>query len=87
MLHKHVTNGRSFPEDLTLNRFFFKLLKLLVCRLREDRANFGSIVEVKYWLGGMSTCSLVAKRNTPYSEKILSLVLCSLIFKAVLSVS
>lgn len=89
MLHKHVTNGKSFSEDLTLNRFF-KLLKPLVCcyvKIELDRGYFGSVVRVKYWLGGMSTCSLVTKRNTSYSEKILGLVLCPSLFKAVLSVS
>lgn len=38
VLNKHVTNGRSFPEDLTLNRSLFRLFKLLVCRLGEGRA-------------------------------------------------
>lgn len=30
MLKKHVTNGRSFPKDFMLDRFLFRLLKLLV---------------------------------------------------------
>lgn len=31
MLKKHVTNGRSFPKDFILDKFLFRLLKLLVC--------------------------------------------------------